>query len=236
MTASGLRRFTERPQARPAGERCELCGNPIGEPHSHVVNLTRRNILCTCRACYLLFTHQGAAQGRYRAVPDRYLHDPSFQVSEARWDALGIPVGMAFFFRNSSLDRILAFYPSPAGATESELPGAAWEELIEGNAELATMERDVEALLVRRQGRAFESYLVPIDVCYELVGLVRLHWRGFDGGEEARRAIDEHFERLRARSRPMRRGDQADQADQGDQGDQGDHRGDRHHGDRGGAP
>ena len=228
MTVSGLRRFTERPEPRPAGERCELCGNPIGEPHSHVVNLTRRNILCTCRACYLLFTHQGAARGRYRAVPDRYLHDPSFRLSEGQWDALGIPVGMAFFFRNSSLDRILAFYPSPAGATESELPAAAWEELIEGNAELATMEPDVEALLVRRQGHAFESYLVPIDVCYELVGLVRLHWRGFDGGEEARRAIDEHFERLRARSRPFRRGDPGGPGSPGDPGD--------HRGDQGGAP
>jgi hypothetical protein len=204
MTVSGLRRFTEQREPS-AGERCELCGNPIHEPHSHVVDLTRRNILCTCRACYLLFTHQGAARGRYRAVPDRYLHDPSFRITERQWDALGIPVGMAFFFRNSSLDRTLAFYPSPAGATESELSMQSWEELVEGNAELASIEPDVEALLVRHQGDAFESYLVPIDACYELVGLVRLHWRGFDGGEEARRAIDAHFERLRARSRPVRR-------------------------------
>ena len=210
MTVSGLRRFREQSEPRPAGERCELCGNPIAEPHSHVVNLSRRNILCTCRACYLLFTHQGAAQGRYRAVPDRYLHDPSFQISERRWDALGIPVGMAFFFRNSSLDRTLAFYPSPAGATESELSMESLEALVADNAELATIEPDVEALLVRRRRDAFESYLVPIDACYELVGLVRLHWRGFDGGEEARRAIDAHFERLRARSRRVGRDDHAD--------------------------
>ncbi len=204
MTVSGLRRFMEQREP-PAGERCELCGNPIDGPHSHVVDLTRRNILCTCRACYLLFTRQGAAQGRYRAVPDRYLHDPSFRITGRQWDALGIPVGMAFFFRNSSLDRTLAFYPSPAGATESELSMESWGALVEDNAELASMEPDVEALLVRREGDAFESYLVPIDACYELVGLVRLHWRGFDGGEEARRAIDGHFGRLRARSRPVRR-------------------------------
>jgi hypothetical protein len=207
MTATGLRRFLDQPQPRPQGERCELCGGAIGEPHSHVVNLSRRNILCTCRACYLLFAHQGAARGRYRAVPDRHLHDPSFQLSERQWDELGIPVGIAFFFRNSSLDRTLALYPSPAGATESELSMESWEELVERNAELATMEPDVEALLVRRNRDSFESFLVPIDACYELVGLVRLHWRGFDGGEEAWRAIDGHFERLRARSRLVERGE-----------------------------
>jgi hypothetical protein len=207
MTAAGLRRFLEQPRRQRPGERCELCGAAIEEPHSHVVNLSRRSILCTCRACYLLFTHDGAAQGRYRAVPDRYLHDPWFQLSDQQWDELQIPVRIAFFFRNSSMDRTLAFYPSPAGATESELSMQSWEALVEGNAELATMEPDVEALLVRRNRDSFESYLVPIDACYELVGLVRLQWRGFDGGEEAWRAIDGHFERLRARSRRVDRGD-----------------------------
>jgi Family of unknown function (DUF5947) len=206
MTA-GLRRFREPPSGPPQGERCELCGEPIGEPHGHVVNLARRNILCTCRACYLLFSHDGAARGRYRAVPERYLHDPSFQLSPEQWEAMRIPVAMAFFFHNSSLERTLALYPSPAGATESELSAEAWREVAAANPELAALTPDVEALLVRRGHGAFECYLVPIDACYELVGLVRLHWRGFDGGQQAWREIDGWFERLHARSATVERGE-----------------------------
>jgi hypothetical protein len=203
---TGLRRFVDQSPAQRPEERCELCGEALGGHHGHVVNLARRSILCTCRACYLLFTHEGAAQGRYMAVPERYLHDPSFQLSDQQWDELQIPVGMAFFFRNSAAGRTLAFYPSPAGATESELSMASWEAVVSANAELATMRPDVEALLVRRHRDWFECYLVPIDACYELVGLVRLHWRGFDGGREAWQAIEGFFERLRARSRRLEPG------------------------------
>jgi hypothetical protein len=69
---------------------------------------------------------------------------------------------------------------------------------------LATLESDVEALLIRAagpDGDAYECFLVPVDKCYELVGQLRRVWRGFDGGEEARRHIDDFFSDLRARSR-----------------------------------
>jgi hypothetical protein len=56
---------------------------------------------------------------------------------------------MVFFFRNSRLDRTVAVYPGPAGATESELPLQAWDEVVAANPALATMEPDVEAVLVR---------------------------------------------------------------------------------------
>ena len=46
-------------------------------------------------------------------------------------------------------------------------------------------------------------YLAPIDVCFELVGLMRMHWRGLSGGEEVWREIDQFFERLQARARPV---------------------------------
>ena len=110
-----------RKVARPAGERCEMCTEPITDEHSHVVNLAGRQLMCVCRPCYLLFTHQDADL-RYRAVPDRYLELTDLALSPAHWDALEIPVGLAFFFRNSVQDRTVAFYPGPAGATESELP------------------------------------------------------------------------------------------------------------------
>jgi hypothetical protein len=178
-----------------------MCAEPIGDGHSHVVNLDSRQIMCTCRACWLLFTHQGAAGGRYRAVPDRYLHDPDFRLGEGAWEALQIPVRVAFFFDNSDLGRVAAFYPSPAGATESLLPLEAWADVVAANPALTDLAPDVEALLVRRAGEGFECFLVPIDACYELVGLVRMHWKGFDGGQEAWEAIDGFFDAVRERSR-----------------------------------
>ena len=189
-----------------AGERCELCTTPVGEPHGHVVQLDSRRLLCTCRACYLLFTHEGAAGGRYRAVPDRYLYDPAFALSEAQWDAVQIPVRTAFFFRNSSLGRWVAFYPSPAGATESLLPLETWEEVLAANPRMAEAAPDVEALLVHRGPERFECWLVPIDACYELVGRVRLHWKGFDGGQEVWEQIEAFFAGLRERSRTLESG------------------------------
>jgi hypothetical protein len=180
-----------------------MCAEPVGDGHSHVVNLDSRQIMCTCRACYLLFTHQGAAGGRYRAVPDRYLHDRSFQLDDGGWDTLQIPVKVAFFFHNSDLGQVVAFYPSPAGATESLLPLEAWQDVVSANPVMTDLVPDVEALLVQRDGQGFECFLVPIDACYELVGLVRMHWKGFDGGEEAWAAIDGFFDAVRDRSRPV---------------------------------
>jgi Family of unknown function (DUF5947) len=203
LPAGGLRRFLERPRPRPApGEVCEMCGEPIGGGHSHVVNLAARTLMCTCRACFLLFTRQGAAQGRYKAVPDRCLYDPDAAITPVQWDAIQIPVSMAFFFVNSDLERFVAFYPSPAGATESMLELDTWGEILAANPELAAPEPDVEALLVRRtpEGR-FECWLVPIDACYELVGRVKLHWRGFDGGAELWADLDGFLDGLRRRAR-----------------------------------
>jgi hypothetical protein len=202
--APGLRRFLEPKPAAPApGERCELCTAPLPSQHTHLVDVEVRGLLCSCRACWLLFTPQGAGGGRYRAVPDRYLHDPAFRLSEQQWDELQIPVGVAFLFRNSALGRMVAFYPSPAGATESLLEPRAWEAITRADPRLETLADDVEALLLRRlgQGAGVECYLVPIDACYELVGRVRRQWKGFDGGTEAWDEIDAFFAALRERSR-----------------------------------
>ena len=107
---------------------------------------------------------------------------------------------MAFFFFNSALNRVTGFYPSPAGATESMLALEAWQNLSTANPILRTIEQDVEALLInRRRGGNFECFVVPIDACYELTGIVRRRWKGFDGGEEARRDIDAFFDSLRAK-------------------------------------
>lgn len=185
----GLGRFVgDVPAPRPPPpEQCEMCGASIPVAHGHVVDLEHRSLMCGCRPCYLLFV-RGA--GRYRAVPDRVLAGPG--LSSAEWDELQIPVGVVFVLNGQ------AFYPSPAGATECQLDLSAWDRLAAAHPLLAAASPDVEAILLRRDEG--ECLLVPIDSCYELVGLVRSTWLGFDGGEEARTAISGFFERLRTRA------------------------------------
>jgi hypothetical protein len=203
---AGLRRFLAEPQGRePVQEVCELCAKPVPPDHPHLVHVAERRMLCACGPCGFLFSNPGAGGGGYRRVPDRYLSDPDFRLTDAQWDALQIPVGMAFFLRNSAQDRLIACYPSPAGATESELTLDAWTAGVGGGRLAAELEPDVEALLVRREkDRRTECLLVPIDACYRLVGLVRLHWRGFDGGAEAWREIDRFFDAVASAAVPMK--------------------------------
>lgn len=203
----------ERP--RP-GEVCEMCGEGIGDAHSHVASLSERRLLCTCRACYLLFTREGAGARRLRAVPERYRQPTDFSFSQQQWDSLAIPVDVAFFFEQSDQSddseqrRIVACYPSPAGATESELDLTAWTEIRAANPVLADVEPDVEAVLVRRRGEGlFTCLLVPIDACYALVGIVRQHWIGFAGGADVWQRIDEFFDALQGRSRAAKAGSHA---------------------------
>lgn len=191
------RMLAKRP---PPGECCDFCATPIPDEHRHLVELAARRILCACRACSLVFEPAGAAQGRYRPIPSRYAEVPAFAVEDGTWEALAIPIGLAFFFHNSLEGKTIAFYPSPAGATESLLPLESWNEILAAYPLLRSMESDVEAAIVRRTENTSRCYLVPIDAAYELVGIVRSTWKGFDGGEEARGRIDEYFARLAARS------------------------------------
>lgn len=186
----------------PAGERCEMCSESIADAHQHVVNVADRQLMCVCRACYLLFT-DAQAELRYRAVPDRYLAFGDFALDRRAWEALQIPVGVAFFFKNSTLGHAVAFYPGPAGATESQLELNVWDAIGGADPRVDLLADDVEALLVRipdDESAQPQSYLVPIDACYEFVGHLRMLWRGFDGGQEARAFIDDFFARIAARA------------------------------------
>jgi hypothetical protein len=200
---SGLRRLIQRlpGSSRAVDEKCDLCGEALYDEHPHLVNVESRRLLCACRACALLFTHEGAGKGKIRAVPERYRRIVDVALDDATWERLRIPVRTAFFFHSSPADRTVAFYPSPAGATESLLALDEWAELRAANPVLATLQPDVEALLVHgpREG-GFDAYMVPINACYELVGRVRKSWRGFDGGPLAWDEIAGFFASLRARS------------------------------------
>jgi uncharacterized protein DUF5947 len=203
---------SDRRTPEPVGERCEMCSETIADEHQHVVNVAGRQLMCVCRGCYLLFT-DSSAELRYRAVPDRYLAFPQFALDRRAWEALQIPVGVAFFFKNSDLGRTVAFYPGPAGATESELDLDAWSAISGADERVDLLADDVEALLVRVSDSADsdsaeaaepQTFLVPIDACYEFVGRLRMLWHGFDGGQQAREFIDSFFSQVakRAREKP----------------------------------
>jgi len=182
-------------------ERCEFCAAMIAAEHGHVADLEKSSLSCACRPCYLLFT-QGSG-GRYRSVPDRYLADPARPMSAAEWDVLEIPVALAFFLRSSAAGEVVGFYPSPAGATQCRLDLSAWDRLAAGHPLLAAMAPDVEAALICRTDGGVEHFVVPVDACYELAGRMRLHWRGFDGGAQARESIAGFLEQVRSRARPL---------------------------------
>jgi len=199
---SHLRSFVRQPKPR---ERCNLCGVGLLPEHQHLIDPKAHKLVCACTACALLFPSTGPT--KYKRVPRRIRFLKNFQMTDSQWDSLLIPIGMAYFVKSSVEDRVLTFYPSPAGPTESMLEFETWSEIVQENPALAAMEVDVEALLVNRLDhirQASEYYLVPIDKCYELVGLIRSQWRGLSGGTDVWQAIGCFFNELKQRAVPER--------------------------------
>jgi hypothetical protein len=204
MPFPSLRRFTQqRDGARAPAEHCELCSEAIPSEHRHLLDLQARNVLCACNACALLFGDKGSGAGKYRLIPKRCLALTNFQMSDEQWDELMIPVNMVYMFHDSASGRVMAYYPSPVGATESLLDLHHWEDLLAVNPVLDDLEADVEALLINRVRNSREHYIVPIDTCFKLVGLMRLSWRGLSGGQEVWQAIEAYFADLRAKAQPV---------------------------------
>jgi Family of unknown function (DUF5947) len=196
-----LRRFA-RAVDETASERCEFCGLPLARDHRHLLEVDLRRILCACDPCALRF--ENVIGGRFKLIPRHVRALPEFQISDAQWDELAIPINLAFLFFSTPEAKTVALYPSPAGATESLLTLSAWQVLAAENPGLASLEPDVEALLVNRIGHARDYFIAPIDICFSLVGIIRLHWRGLSGGDAVWRECDAFFARLRTTSRHPR--------------------------------
>lgn len=195
-----LRQFARK---RKVVERCEMCSQELGPEHEHLVEPANRRLICACQACAILF--EGQSGTKFKRVPRevRFLQD--FQLGDAQWDGLMVPIEMAFFFNSSPQGKMIALYPSPAGPTESLLSLDTWTDIVQMNPVLENMPSDVTALLVNRVGHVrgaapAEYYLVPIDECYKLVGLIRTHWRGLSGGTEVWREIGAFFTGLKRRA------------------------------------
>jgi Family of unknown function (DUF5947) len=199
-----LRQFTRvRRSTSRAVEQCELCSAGLAHEHPHLVEVASRQILCVCDACATLF--DGMEKSKYKRVSRRAEYLIDFQMSDGQWETLLIPINMAFFFNSSIEGRVIALYPSPAGAVESLLPLEAWNEIADSNHALSHLRPDIEALLVNRVGHAHgltqaEYYIAPIDECYKLVGLIRSNWRGLSGGTEVWTEIGRFFSDLRSRA------------------------------------
>jgi len=184
-----------------AGSRCEVCGAAMASDHPHLLEPARRQVLCACPVC--ADNVPGGDSGGYCRIPRQGQALPDFRMTDGQWDALLIPVGLAFFFFSSADGRTVALYPGPAGATESLLSLDAWDALMADNPVLGTFEPDVEALLVNRAGGVGAYYRAPIDWCYGLVGLLRTHWHGLSGGSDAWDGIHAFFVRLDQGLRPQ---------------------------------
>jgi hypothetical protein len=195
---AGLRQFAKR---RANLEYCELCSVELRADHQHLIEPAARKLICSCDACAILFSGQGV---KYKRVPRRVQFLRDFCMTDGQWDSLMIPIEMAFLFHSTPHGRVVAFYPSPAGATESLLSLETWNDVVQENPVLLELQPDVEALLVNRvgagRGVAPAFYVVPIDECYKLVGLIRMHWRGLSGGTEVWREVGNFFAELKAKA------------------------------------
>ena len=126
----------------------------------------------------------GPSLRRRRVPPRRGTHAVAadLELPEEVWASFQIPIGLAFFMESTVAGCVVALYPSPAGATESELHFSSWRRMLELNPVLAGLEPDIEGLIVNRLSDPPAYAIAPIDRCYALTGTIKLNWEGISGG------------------------------------------------------
>jgi hypothetical protein len=179
-------------------EHCDLCGVGIAPDHRHLLHLVERRIVCSCEPCWAM----RAGEGDYRPTGNRTLWLSELQIPDDLWASFRIPIGLAFFMHSTVTDCVVAMYPSPAGATESELHFESWRRMVELNPVLGGMERDIEGLIVNRLVDPSVYVIAPIDQCYALTGAIKATWEGISGGAGVDHAVSRFFDELRARATP----------------------------------
>jgi hypothetical protein len=199
---SGLRGLA-RPRAAPAptpppAEACDLCGTGIPEDHRHLLHLTERRIVCACEACWAM----RSGEGDYRPTGNRIVWLAGLNVPDDLWATFQIPIGLAFFMESTVTECIVAMYPSPGGATESELHFESWRRVRELNPVLETLEPDIEGLIANRMCDPPIYVIAPIDRCYGLTGTIKAAWEGISGGPGVQPAVERFFDDLRAEAGP----------------------------------
>jgi hypothetical protein len=199
---TGLRRLLPNEPPAPAApvadgdEQCELCTLTLAAKHRHLLHLDERRILCVCETCWAV----RSGEAEFRPVGNRTVWLEDFALTDEQWASFQIPIGLAFFMVSTVSEGVVGLYPSPAGATECELDLEAWERLCADNPALADLERDAEALIVNRLTDPPQHVIAPIDVAYQLVGVVKSSWEGISGGSATEEAVEGFFAGLRERA------------------------------------
>jgi Family of unknown function (DUF5947) len=177
-------------------EKCNFCGRLLSPDHRHLADLSALKFICTCEMCMITM----ADNRSYKPLPQRYIYLEHFNMSDQLWSDFLIPVNMAFFVLSSGRNGAVAYYPAPTGATESKLKMESWNQLVQSNPLLEDLAPDLEALLVNRLDANGQYYIVPIDSCYKLIGMIRISWKGIFGGKEVNNTITEFFKELKEKS------------------------------------
>ncbi len=197
-TPAGGSPTAETPNPSPNGaavsdEVCDICGIGIPDDHRHLLHLVERRIVCACEACWAM----RSGEGDYRPTGSRTLWLPELDIPDDLWAGFQIPIGLAFFMESTVTECVVAMYPSPGGATESELHFESWNSLCELNPVLRELEADIEGLLVNRLSDPPGYAIAPIDRCYALTGLIKMHWEGISGGAGVGEAVESFFNAIR---------------------------------------
>jgi hypothetical protein len=182
--------------AAPLVEWCDLCKTTIPEDHRHLLNLVERRIECVCESCWAL--RSGDAE--YRPTGARTLWLGDLELPDEVWASFQIPIGLAFFMESTVAGCVVALYPSPGGATESELHFSSWSRMVELNPILADLEPDIEGLIVNRLYEPPAYAIAPIDRCYALTGTIKASWEGISGGFAVNEAVSRFFDDLRTKA------------------------------------
>ena len=140
-----------------------MCGEPIADEHGHLVDLESRSLHVRLPRLLPAVHARGRRRrplpGRARPLPRR---SPTSSCRPAQWDALQIPVSVAFFFVNSTLDRVGGVLPEPGRRHRVAAParhvGRAGRRRTRRS---PRCEPDVEALLVRADARARTARVLP---------------------------------------------------------------------------
>jgi hypothetical protein len=177
-------------------ELCDLCGTGIPDDHRHLLHLTERRIVCSCESCWAM----RSGEGDYRPTGNRTLWLPDLDLPDDLWASFQIPIGLAFFMDSTVTACVVALYPSPGGATESELHFESWSRMRGLNPVLESLEPDIEGLVVNRLADPPAYAIAPIDKCYELTGTIKAHWEGISGGSAIEAAVARFFAGLRAKA------------------------------------
>jgi hypothetical protein len=184
--------------ANAGSEVCDICGVGIPDGHRHLLHLVERRLVCSCEACWAI----RAGEGDYRPTGNRTLWLSDVDLPDDLWASFQIPIGLAFFMNSTVTACVVAMYPSPGGATESELHFESWNRACELNPVLRELEPDIEGLIVNRLAEPPAYAIAPIDKCYELTGAIKASWEGVSGGSGVQAAVTSFFDELYAKAVP----------------------------------